>query len=131
MNSYTLHDFSEHIRHSREDYLRCIVNPPRGLAKLQPDTVAAMLDLLPKGTHYQSHLLLQDGRAVDEHQHPEWVALFYVDAGDPPHPIVIEGERVQPKNGDCLVMPPGVRHHVEPYESKHPRILFAVLLTEK
>ena len=128
--SISRHDLSEHLRHDSDAYRACVVNPPRGLSKLQPDTVDAMRSLLPAGRHYESHLLLQNGKGVDEHSHPEWVAIWYADPGEPPHPIIIEGVPVTPEPGECIVMPPGVKHHVDPYLPKHPRILFAVLVKE-
>lgn len=79
----------------------------------------------------ESRKLLLNGKGVPAHEHVEWVALFYVDPGNPPHPVIIDGETVQPKAGDCVVMPPGVPHHVEPYPGKQPRILTAVMVDER
>lgn len=129
--SYSRFDLSEHLRHSHAEYVKCVEQPPRGLSKLQPDTVAVMRDLIPvEGPYYESHKLLRSGDDVAAHTHPEWVALWYADPGSPPHPIIIESESVQPAPGECIVLAPGVEHFVERYYSKHARILFAVLVHE-
>lgn len=128
--NYSRHDLSDHLINSLATYVDCVRNPPRGISKLQPETYDAMRALLPAGVVRESHVLLQDGAGVPEHDHPEYVALWYADPGSPVHPVVIEGESVYPKAGECIVMSPYVVHHVDPYESNHPRVLFAVLVLE-
>lgn len=131
MASYSRFDMSDHLTHSHAEYVECIETPPRGLAKLQPETVRVMRSLIPvEGPYYESQGLLKAGKGVAPHTHPEWVALWYADPGSPPHPIVIEGEYVQPAPGECIVLSPNVDHFVEGYDSKHPRVLFAVLVRE-
>lgn len=90
--------------------------------------VPAMRKLLPEGTMRESRKILLKGSRVPEHSHEEWVALFYIDPGDPPLPIMIEDKPVQPKAGDVVVMPPGVPHYTGRYQGSQPRILTAVLV---
>lgn len=131
-NSYTVHDFSEYLIAPADDYYKWLVqskeigtHPELGIV------VPAMRALLPEGDVRESRKILHKGKHVDGHRHVEWVALFYVDPGDPPLPVIIEGERVQPKAGDCIVIPPGTYHETEAYEGRRPRILTAVMVDER
>lgn len=128
-NSYSIHDFSKYLIAPAEEYYQWLITSreisehPR-LGQVVP----AMLKLLPEGKMRESRKLLHHGKHVSEHVHAEWVALFYVDPGDPPLPVIIEGEEVMPKAGDVVVIPPGTSHYTNQYEGKRPRILTAVLV---
>lgn len=132
--TYEIHDFSEYLLAPAKDYYDWLVqakeigsHPELGVV------VPAMRKLipLPEDTYpeyRESRKILHKGKHVAAHSHIEWVALFYVDLGEPPLPVFIDSVEVMPKAGDCVVIPPNVPHHTELSESPRPRILTALLV---
>lgn len=129
-NSYSIHDFREYLIAPARDYYDWLVQSKEiGDHPELGHVVPAMRELLPAGGKVrESRKLLLKGKSVPGHKHEEWVALFYVDPGDPPLPVIIEGESVQPEAGQVVVIPPGVWHHTENYQGSRPRILTAVMV---
>jgi mannose-6-phosphate isomerase-like protein (cupin superfamily) len=78
-----------------------------------------------------AQVILETGKNIARHDHPEWVALYYVDPGDPPVAVHIEGDRIEPENGMVIVMPPGTWHSVEESRSARERLAFAILVEVK
>lgn len=68
--------------------------------------------------------------AQRHHKHSEWTAVFYVKVGDPPVPIIVEGEEITPAPGDVIIMPPHTDHCVAPSHSKTDRLSFAMLVKD-
>jgi hypothetical protein len=75
---------------------------------------------------YQVLVPFEDERK--EHGHSWWVALCYVDLGDPPVAVIVEGERIVPTMGDVVVLPPVTKHAVEPSQSERMRLSVAMLV---
>ena len=73
-------------------------------------------------------VVISKGSNIKEHKHSEWTGVFYVDLGDPPCAIIIEGERVEPQKGDLIIMEPNTLHSVEQSASNRDRISFAMLV---
>jgi mannose-6-phosphate isomerase-like protein (cupin superfamily) len=130
---YEIHDLSEYLTAPASEYYDWLVQSKEiGAHPELGAVVPIMRDLIPaEGKMRESRKILHHGKHVSAHKHVEWVALFYIDPGNPPLPVIIDGERVQPKAGDCVVMPPGVPHYTEAYKGKSPRILTAVMVDER
>ncbi len=79
---------------------------------------------------YLWHLTVQPGSNAFPHSHNGWTACYYEDVGDPPCAIILNGERIVPKNGDIIVVPPGVEHSVETNEGERPRLSHALTLNK-
>jgi mannose-6-phosphate isomerase-like protein (cupin superfamily) len=135
LKSYSIHDLSRFTFRDRSDYESCARTAPWGLGKWpeHAELLAAMRKCIPvsgKNDWIKDiHVLVEKGEQIKPHAHgDEWTAVFYVDPGDPVCAIIINGERVEPKRGDCIVISPGVIHAVEKSKSARTRISFAMLV---
>jgi len=131
--AYTRHDLSRFLIHSLEHYMLCAKTEPKGLNKWGDPVLKAMREAVPvpgRSWDRESHVILEHGQAVAAHTHPEYVALWYVDLGDPPQPLYIEGQPVTPFPGECIVLAPGILHSVSASTSKRTRLTFAMLVPD-
>lgn len=132
--SYSIHDLSEFLEPGREFFLACARTAPWGLGKWDEftdllDTMRSHIPVPGKRDWIKDiHVLLKQGECRLPHQHREWTAIFYVDPGDPVCAIVVEGERLEPKPGDLIVLEPETMHEVEKSKSEQTRISFAMLV---
>ncbi len=133
--SYSIHDLSDYLIAPAHEYYAWLTESPDGVQRRLQDhprlghVIPKMVELLPEnGIWRESRKILVRGGQIEPHTHPEWVALFYIDLGSPPLPVTIEGEKVLPKAGDCIVLQPNVWHHTEICESSRPRVVSTVMM---
>ena len=109
------YELTEWLSIPRSHWMACAQGTPMGLSKdpvLEPmlHDLRALIPVPGREWKKERHVLLEYGKRIAAHDHPEWVALFYVDPGDPPVAIIVEGERVEPEPGLVIVLPPGTWH---------------------
>lgn len=80
------------------------------------------------GTDYVKAIMVvvREKDSIPEHFHPEHTILFYVEPAGVP--IVIEGKPYLPEAGECVYLPPNVRHSVPSNPSESERISIAMLV---
>ena len=132
---FSKHDLSDWMEIPRARYMDCAKRAPWGLGKWDEfkPLLKSMRECVPvPGDDWVKdiHVLVEQGTGIAEHKHDEWTAIFYVDPGDPPCAILIEGERVIPEAGQLFVLLPGVMHAVEISHSERTRISFAMLVEQ-
>ena len=113
------------------DWDQIMSAPAAGLPKapLTFTLLGRMRELVPKpghDVHSVVPLRWLRGDEVAEHAHPEWTVIFYAQLGDPPVPVIIDGEVYTPAPGECLVLPPNTPHAVPKSHSDIPRISIAM-----
>jgi quercetin dioxygenase-like cupin family protein len=133
--SYSKYDLSRFALRDRSEYETCARTAPWGLGKWPEFTelLDAMRECIPvkgkKDWIKDIHVIVEKGDEIKPHAHVgEWTAIFYVDPGDPPCAIIVDGTRIVPKPGDCIVLSPGMTHAVEKSKSERTRISFAMLV---
>lgn len=144
MDGFTIHRLPQWIENvPLHEFLDCARRRPPGLRKdwkFLP-LLDEMRSHVPiNGNDYVKDIdvLIEPGQKNHQgqvpHAHAEWTAIFYVDPGDPPVPILIEGKnsvfRVEPEPGDLIILEPGVEHWVAPSMSDRPRLSFAMLVED-
>ena len=125
------HMMARHLAAVRSwDWDAIMRNPAAGLPVVSSSMfLAQMRELVPKpghDVHSVVPLRWLRGDEVAEHTHPEWTVIFYAQLGDPPVPVIIDGEVYTPEPGECLVLPPNTPHAVPRSHSDTPRISIAM-----
>lgn len=126
---YQIHKLG--LRATRDAYLACANTRPLGLAKWFPELSQEIRNCIPDDGEIHSDIpvVVPQGskhNAQVPHKHFEWTAIYYVDLGDPPCPILIDGIPVLPEPGDVVVLEPNTLHEVETSKSERERISFAM-----
>ncbi len=128
----SLHRLPDWIEH-REALLSCAYEKPQGLGK-NPDLKPlrdALQSLIPSDLPLQKDacIVVRPGDSVDVHQHPRtYAATYYVDPGEPPVALLVDGERIVPEAGMVVVIPPMVPHGIEKNTGQRDRVSFAILV---
>ena len=78
---------------------------------------------------YLWRLVVLPGSRVDNHLHIGWTACYYEEVGDGGC-VILNGERMYPKNGDVILFPPKAAHEVEENTGTVPRRSFALTFNE-
>ena len=89
----------------------------------------ALYDLFPQPgwcTHPAIPVIIRHGDEITTHSHPEWTLVLYLMLGDPPVPVIIEGDTQQPQRGQVVMLPPGTDHSVPKSESIAWRLSLAL-----
>lgn len=106
---------------------------------------AAILDLVEFASESQEHqenwtialwfnVLPQGARvALHDHRQADWVAVYYVRAGDPAADLVFPEleRRIQVEDGLCLFFPGELEHMVEEYSGTKERVSIAINATKQ
>ena len=128
----SLHSLPDWIER-RDALLACAYELPRGLGKdpeLRP-LRDALQALIPSDLPLQKDacIIVPPGESVDVHQHPRtYAATYYVDPGDPPVALLVDGKRIVPEAGMVVVIPPMVPHGIEKNTGQRDRVSFAILV---
>jgi len=69
-------------------------------------------------------VVVRPGPGIGEHDHEEWIVLYYAEPADTA--VIVANERILPQKGDFLVLPPKVRHEVEPNIGDGTRVSIAM-----
>ena len=111
----------------------CAYRLPKGLGKdpeLRP-LRDALQALIPCDLPLQKDacIIVEPGESVDVHQHSRtYAATYYVQPGDPPVALLVDGERIIPERGMVIVIPPMVPHGIERNTGDLDRVSFAILV---
>jgi len=128
----SLHSLPEWIE-SRDALLACAYQLPKGLGKapaLKP-LRDALQALIPSDLPLQKDacIIVPPGESVDVHQHPRtYAATYYVEPGEPPVALLVDGKRIVPEAGMVVVIPPMVAHGIEQNTGDRDRVSFAILV---
>lgn len=105
---------------------------------IQDDDLRPLLDELyalfpqPGMPAYQEvPVLVEYGKDIGPHRHPEHTVVYYVDVGDPVCAILVNDKRIEPVPGTAIWMAPDVLHSVEKSVSERPRLSIAVRWTQE
>ena len=129
----SLHSLPEWDSYPLDKLLACAYAMPKGLGKdpeLRP-LRDALQALVPCDLPLQKDacIIVPPGESVDEHQHPRtYAATYYVDPGDPPVALLIDGAPIYPERGMVVVIPPMVPHGIARNMGTRDRVSFAILV---
>lgn len=76
--------------------------------------------------HMERLVVVERGRSISSHRHPEYTLVFYIDVGDPVVPIICGGEEIEISSGMVVVLPPNTLHSVPKSYSDRPRVSLAL-----
>ena len=82
------------------------------LRKHQPINTTENHDPMP--------VILQPGKHVAPHRHPEWTLIYFIDAEEVP--LTVENLAVYPANNTAILLPPGTPHSVRINTMDRPRL---------
>ena len=129
----SLHSLPEFDDLALDKLLACAYSKPNGIGhdpELRP-LRDAMRALIPSDLPMQKDavIVVKPGDSVDVHQHPRtYAATYYVDPGEPPVALLVDGKRIIPQRGMVVVIPPMVPHGIERNTGKRDRVSFAILV---
>ena len=86
------------------------------LRKHQPINTTENHDPMP--------VILQPGKHVAPHKHPEWTLIYFIDAEEVP--LTVENLAVYPANNTAILLPPGTPHSVRINTMDRPRLSLAL-----
>ena len=129
----TLHRLPEWDDYPLAKLLDCAYTYPMGLGKwpelrrLRDD----MRALIPSDLPLQKDgcIVVPPGEGRPTHKHPRtFAAIYYVDPGEPPVALVVDGKRIIPARGLVVVIPPMVPHGIETNTGQRDRVSFTILV---
>ena len=74
--------------------------------------------------HDPMPVILQPGKHVAPHKHPEWTLIYFIDAEEVP--LTVENLAVYPANNTAILLPPGTPHSVRINTMDRPRLSLAL-----
>ena len=74
--------------------------------------------------HDPMPVILQPGKGVAPHKHPEWTLIYFIDAEEVP--LTVENLAVYPANNIAILLPPGTPHSVRINTMDRPRLSLAL-----
>ena len=82
-----------------------------------------------KESHQEMPVILQPGKEIGPHSHPEWTIIYFIDAEQTP--IIVDGMAIYPANNTAIRIPPNVQHAVAKNKTSGPRLSLALRWIEQ
>ena len=108
-----LHNMTPPSKGLRGEVGKILLN---ALRLYRPDDTTENHDPMP--------VILQPGKTVGLHQHPEWTLIYFIDAEDTP--LLVEDLLIWPANNTAILLQPGTPHSVTINTTDRPRLSLAL-----
>ena len=118
--------------YSAEYWQDCMTPPGQGLRGSVGEHLLGILREHQPDRTTESHqpmpVILQPGKEIAGHAHPEWTLIYFIDAEDVP--LIVSGVVVYPANNTAILLEPLTHHQVMRNYSMRPRLSLALRFSD-